>query len=190
MKKNKNFLKLKKPEAEEPLFIKKAPLGKGTWIRSPLRAFGPQKKNLFFNMKGSLFLYTFDTKFLEKNIKALEDILFLFKKKNILDFKKIGLETRKKHRDLLRSPHIHKKSREQYIRIHQKFIFELDFYNTKTLFILYTHIQKRTFQGASLFFEWNTHDYLFPTKNISQFKKISPESEKPILQELNLQPTT
>jgi len=120
---------------------------------------------LFFNMKGSLFLYTFDTKHSLTNIKTLEKILFLFQRKNILSYKKIGQPTRKKHITLLRSPHIDKKSREQYFRTYQKVVFELSFYNSKVLQLFYSHAQNYRFRGASLFFEWNTHDYLFPTKN-------------------------
>lgn len=131
-----------------------------------------KKQRTFLNMKGSLFLYTFDTKFLLKNIKTLESILFLFKKKNILHFKKIGQPARKKHRTLLRSPHIDKKSREQYIRIYQKVLFELNVHNSKALQLFYVHIQKYSFPGSTLFFEWNTHDFLFPTINTT--KKSSP----------------
>lgn len=142
------------------------PIQKKTIQIDPSESLGFPKglhQNLFFNMKASLFLYTFDTKFLEQNIKILEGILSIFKKKNLLDYKQIGQPTRKKHSTLLRSPHIDKKSREQYIRMYQKVLFELDFYNTKTMEIFYSHIQKRILQGASLFFEWNTHDYLFPS---------------------------
>lgn len=125
-----------------------------------------KKQPFFFNMKGTLFLSTFDKTHLHRNIEILETILLLFKKKNILNYKKIGQPTRKKHQTLLRSPHIDKKSREQYIRIFQKKVFELSFYNSKVFSLFYSHVQNYAFRGASLFFEWNTQDYLFPTKNI------------------------
>lgn len=124
----------------------------------------PKKNPFFYNIKGSLFLYTFDTKHSLNNIKALKSIFFLFKRKNLLEYKKIGQPARKKHLTLLRSPHIDKKSREQYSQSYQKVVFELGFYNSKVLQLFYSQLQKYSLRGAGLFFEWNTHDYLFPTK--------------------------
>lgn len=132
-----------------------------------------QKSKSFFNIKVSLFLYTFDTKHSLMNIKALDTIFFLFKRKNLLEYKKIGQPARKKHLTLLRSPHIDKKSREQYSQSYQKVLFELEFYNSKVLQLFYSQLQKYAFRGAGLFFEWNTHDYLFPDKKFSKIPTFS-----------------
>lgn len=113
-------------------------------------------------LSGTLSLRTFDSIGLHRNTRVLKDILYIFVQKKLLRYSMVAQPRRKKHATLLRSPHIDKKSREQYLEHSQKLVFHIHFRNSKSLEVFYSTIEKNLFKGATFGFEWKVFDYFFP----------------------------
>jgi small subunit ribosomal protein S10 len=117
----------------------------------------------------------FDANILKKNRNVFEKILFLFEKKNCLSYKNIGQPTRLQTITLLRSPHIDKKSREQFYKKSYKHMFLCSIKTWKGFELLVSLIQKTHFRGVFIDCSWEYCDWIptFEKKGKQSFLKPS-----------------
>lgn len=120
-----------------------------------------KKKIITKNIKFSFHFSAFERVLLEKNKDAFEKIIQPFLKKNFIRVCYLGQPTRKQTITLLRSPHIDKKSREQFFKKNYTSTFICIIKNWKIFELFFFLIQKTDYKGIAMNIEWEYMDF-FP----------------------------
>ena len=104
----------------------------------------------------NLHIKSFDPYYIEKSIKKINHIISLLKISSVIIF---SLPKSVKKITLIKSPHIDKKSREQFEIKHYKTILCFNIKKTQNLFLLVYMLKNSEFSGIEMkiFLKYNTY---------------------------------